>query len=63
MDIDARAVLPPGPATICVLDDDPSMLRAIDRLLSSAGLEAQLFSEQLDFLFLRREPFCGCRGD
>jgi FixJ family two-component response regulator len=50
MDIDPSALLPPVATTICVLDDDPSMLRAIDRLLSSAGLEAQLFSEPLGFL-------------
>lgn len=51
MEIDPSAVLPSaGAAAICVLDDDPSMLRAIDRLLSSVGLEAQLFSKPLDFL-------------
>jgi FixJ family two-component response regulator len=50
MDIEPSAVLPPIAATICVLDDDPSMLRAIDRLLSSAGLEAQLFSDPPGFL-------------
>ena len=49
MQIEPSAVLPPV-ITICVLDDDPAMLRAIDRLLSSAGLEAQLFSEPLGFL-------------
>ena len=35
---------------ICLLDDDPSMLKALDRLLGSAGLQAQLFSEPLGFL-------------
>jgi FixJ family two-component response regulator len=57
MDIDPSALLPPVATTICVLDDDPSMLRAIDRLLSSAGLEAQLFSEPLGFL---RYAKCHC---
>lgn len=47
MKIDPFAVLPP---TICVLDDDPSMLKAIHRLLLSDGLEAQLFSDPLGFL-------------
>ena len=47
MEIAPFAVLPP---TICVLDDDPSMLRAIDRLLLSSGLEAQLFSDPLGFI-------------
>jgi FixJ family two-component response regulator len=50
MNFDPAAVLAPVSATICVLDDDPSMLRAIDRLLSSVGLETQLFSDPLGFL-------------
>ena len=54
MDIDSSALLPPAGATICVLDDDPSMLRAIDRLLSSVGSETQLFSEPLGFLSYAR---------
>src|SRR6266568_271806 len=35
---------------ICLIDDDLSMLKALDRLLSSVGLQAQLFSEPLAFL-------------
>jgi two-component system response regulator HydG len=50
MDVNSSAVLPPATGIICLLDDDPSMLRALDRLLSSAGLQAQLFSEPLVFL-------------
>jgi two-component system response regulator HydG len=50
MDVNSSSVLPPVAGTICLLDDDPSMLKALDRLLSSAGLEAQLFGEPLDFL-------------
>jgi FixJ family two-component response regulator len=42
--------LPSAAGIICVVDDDPSMLRALDRLLSSVGLQAQLFSEPLGFL-------------
>jgi FixJ family two-component response regulator len=42
--------LPPAAGIICLVDDDLSMLRALDRLLSSAGLQAQLFSEPLAFL-------------
>src|SRR5260221_11009339 len=34
----------------CVVDDDPSMLKALNRLLSSVGLRAKLFSEPLVFL-------------
>jgi FixJ family two-component response regulator len=50
MDVNSSSVLPPVAGTICLLDDDPSMLKALDRLLSSAGLQAQLFSEPLRFL-------------
>jgi FixJ family two-component response regulator len=48
MDVNSSSVFPP--VTICLLDDDPSMLKALDRLLSSAGLQTRLFSEPLDFL-------------
>ena len=50
MDVNSSAGLPPATGIICLVDDDPSMLRALDRLLSSAGLQAQLFSEPLRFL-------------
>src|SRR5258706_4803901 len=50
MDVHSSAVLPPVAGIICLVDDDPSMLRALDRLLSSVGLHAQLFSEPLVFL-------------
>ena len=50
MDVNSSAVLPPVAAIICLVDDDPSMLRALDRLLSSVGLQAQLFGEPLVFL-------------
>jgi FixJ family two-component response regulator len=50
MDVNSSTVLPPATGIICLVDDDPSMLRALDRLLSSAGLQAQLFSEPLVFL-------------
>ena len=50
MDIASSAVPPAVTGTICILDDDAAMLRAIDRLLSSGGLEAQLFSDPLGFL-------------
>jgi FixJ family two-component response regulator len=49
MDVNS-SVLPRVTGKICLLDDDPSMLKALDRLLSSAGLQAQLFSEPLGFL-------------
>ena len=50
MDVHSSTFLPPAAGKICVIDDDQSMLKAFDRLLSSAGLQAQLFSEPLRFL-------------
>src|SRR6266404_6381568 len=50
MDVNSSAILPPAAGTICLVDDDLSMLRALDRLLASVGLQAQLFSEPLRFL-------------
>jgi len=38
------------PATICLLDDDPSVLKANGRLLSSAGWKIQPFTEPHAFL-------------
>ena len=42
----------PDPATslICLLDDDPSVLKALGRLLSSVGLRAEPFSDPEQFL-------------
>jgi two-component system response regulator HydG len=42
----------PNPHTdvICLLDDDPSVLKAVARLLSSAGWQAQQFSDPEKFL-------------
>jgi FixJ family two-component response regulator len=50
MDVNSSAFWPSAAGIICLLDDDPSMLKALDRLLSSAGLRAQLFGEPLGFL-------------
>ena len=50
MDVNSSAISPPAAGIICLVDDDPSMLRALDRLLSSVGLQAQLFNEPLRFL-------------
>jgi FixJ family two-component response regulator len=35
---------------ICLLDDDPSVLKAVGRLLSSAGWQAQQFNDPEKFL-------------
>ena len=37
-------------SVICLLDDDPSVLKAVGRLLASAGLVVEVFSEALPFL-------------
>jgi FixJ family two-component response regulator len=50
MDVNASSALSGATGIVCLLDDDPSMLKALDRLLASAGLQAQLFNEPLDFL-------------
>ena len=40
----------PAPWTICLVDDDTSVLKAIGRLLTSAGCVVQAFSEAAPFL-------------
>ena len=42
--------MPNGPETICVVDDDTSVLKALGRLLSSAGLRMMPFSDPRLFL-------------
>src|SRR5260370_30983555 len=48
--VNCSVVLGGVAATICVVDDDPSMLKALERLLLSAGLSARFFREPLGFL-------------
>jgi FixJ family two-component response regulator len=50
MNVDPFAVLSGVAATVCVVDDDPSMLKALERLLLSAGVSARFFREPLGFL-------------
>jgi FixJ family two-component response regulator len=40
----------PAPQTICLVDDDTSVLKAVGRLLTSAGCAVQAFSEAAPFL-------------
>ena len=40
----------PAPRTICLVDDDTSVLKAVGRLLTSAGCVLQTFSEAAAFL-------------
>ena len=50
MNVNPFAVSSGVAATVCVIDDDPSMLKALERLLLSAGLPARFFREPLGFL-------------
>lgn len=50
MKVDSSTVFGGAAATICVVDDDPSMLKALERLLLSVGLCARFFREPLGFL-------------
>jgi FixJ family two-component response regulator len=42
--------VPSAPEIVCLLDDEPSVLKALGRLLASAGLQAEKFSEPACFL-------------
>jgi two-component system response regulator FixJ len=35
---------------VCLLDDDPSVLKSLGRLLSSANLQSKTFSDPVEFL-------------
>jgi FixJ family two-component response regulator len=50
MNVNSSVVLGGVAATICVVDDDPSMLKALERLLLSVGLSPRFFREPQDFL-------------
>ena len=57
LDVDSSVVFGGVAATICIVDDDPSMLRALERLLLSVDLPARLFREPLGFLkYATRNP-------
>ena len=43
-------MLNPNTHVICLLDDDPSVLKAVSRLLSSAGWHVEQFSDPEKFL-------------
>lgn len=36
--------------TVCLLDDDPSVVKATSRLLTSAGWEVEAFTDPIEFL-------------
>jgi len=49
--------LPYPASTICLLDDEPSVLKALGRLLASEGLQAEKFTEPVRFLaYARSHP-------
>lgn len=45
---------------VYVVDDDPSVLRALERLLRSADLELETFTSALDFLNFQHPEAPGC---
>ena len=47
-----------GPATVFVVDDDPSVRRGLERLLRSAGYRAETFASAREFL-QRADPETG----
>lgn len=47
-------------ASVTVVDDDPMVLRSLDRLLQSAGFDVQVFSSPQDFLEKRTADASGC---
>jgi FixJ family two-component response regulator len=50
MDFNPSTDSPSLAGTICLVDDDPSMLKALDRLLSSVGFQPQAFDDPFAFL-------------
>ena len=57
-----RSLVPNRLQTICVVDDDASVLKALGRLLSSAGLGMTGFNDPRLFLEHVKEQH-GCAGD
>ena len=45
-------------ASVCLLDDDLSMLKALDRLLKSEGFNVERFSEPTAFLAAMKKTSC-----
>ena len=49
-EVDLAAATETKSGTVCLLDDDPSVVKATSRLLSSAGWEVDAFTDPLEFL-------------
>ena len=52
--------MPPQDATVFVVDDDPSLRKALTRLLSSAGFQVSTFASASEFLTLAPPQARGC---
>ena len=50
----------PQPPTIVVIDDDPSIRKALDNLFHSVGLDVELFGSPQEFLQSKRPDRPGC---
>ena len=51
---------PPATPTVCLVDDDPSVLRAVGRLVRSAGWGVDAFSSPQEFLAKHSPDAPGC---
>jgi FixJ family two-component response regulator len=49
-----------GEATVFMVDDDPAVRKALQRLFRSAGLHVETFAEAQEFLAARRPDTPGC---
>lgn len=54
------APLENSPDTVAVIDDDPSMLRSVERLLNANGFMTEGFPSAESFLSLARIQLIGC---
>jgi FixJ family two-component response regulator len=49
-----------GASNVCIVDDDPSLLRALRRLVSAAGFPAVAFTSAESFLCWEQRAGCRC---
>jgi FixJ family two-component response regulator len=49
-----------GRPAVCIVDDDASLLRALQRLISAAGFIVEIFQSGEAFLDSDRRAACGC---
>lgn len=45
-----KAICLPSPATVLIVDDDPSVLRALNRLVSASGFDVKAFATPSELL-------------